>query len=86
MHTLRHVMEPSRLLKASMLQDLEKQRKTEIHYINGVVSSKAKGTGIATPYNDMVVKLVQAAEEAHNVPEFKTNILAFEQLLKESRV
>ncbi|WP_427050610.1 ketopantoate reductase family protein [Paenibacillus sp. TC-CSREp1] len=83
--TLRQVMEPSRLLKASMLQDLEKQRKTEIHYINGVVSSKAKGTGIATPYNDMVVKLVEAAEEARNVPEFATNIHAFEQLLNVSQ-
>lgn len=79
-------MEPSRLLKASMPQDLEKQRNTEIHYINGVVSSKAKGTGIATPYNDMVVQLVEAAEEARNVPEFKTNIQAFEQLLNMSRV
>ena len=40
--TLRYVMEPSRLLKASMLQDLEKNRKTEIDYINGVVSSRQK--------------------------------------------
>ncbi|QOS82738.1 ketopantoate reductase family protein [Paenibacillus sp. JNUCC31] len=79
--TLRYVMEPSRLLKASMLQDLEKKRKTEINFINGVVSSKAKGTGIATPYHDLVVQLVQAAEEAQTVPQFETNILAFEELL-----
>ncbi|MFC9708711.1 ketopantoate reductase family protein [Paenibacillus sp. NPDC056933] len=79
--TLRYVMEPSRLLKASMLQDLEKKRKTEINFINGVVSNKAKGTGIATPYNDLVVQLVQAAEEAQTIPQFDTNILAFEELL-----
>ncbi|MBD8837230.1 ketopantoate reductase family protein [Paenibacillus sp. FSL K6-4396] len=79
--TLRYVMEPSRLLKASMLQDLEKNRKTEIDYINGVVSSKAEGTGIATPYNDLVVQLVKSAEETHTVPDFDTNIKAFEELL-----
>ncbi|MDR6717030.1 ketopantoate reductase family protein [Paenibacillus sp. 2003] len=79
--TLRYVMEPSRLLKASMLQDLEKKRKTEIDYINGVVSSRAEGTGIATPYNDLVVKLVKSAEETHIVPDFDTNIKAFEELL-----
>jgi len=79
--TLRYVMEPSRLLKASMLQDLEKNRKTEIDYINGVVSSRAEGTGIATPYNDLVVKLVKSAEETQTVPHFDTNIKAFEELL-----
>ncbi|WP_416295674.1 ketopantoate reductase family protein [Paenibacillus illinoisensis] len=79
--TLRYVMEPSRLLKASMLQDLEKKRKTEIDYINGVVSSKAEGTGIATPYNDLVVKLVQAAEETKTVPDFQTNIEEFKHLV-----
>ncbi|PAF33787.1 2-dehydropantoate 2-reductase [Paenibacillus sp. 7516] len=79
--TLKYVMEPSRLLKASMLQDLEKKRKTEIDYINGVVSSKAEGTGIATPYNDLVVKLVQAAEETQTVPDFQTNIEEFKHLV-----
>ncbi|WP_337031220.1 2-dehydropantoate 2-reductase [Paenibacillus illinoisensis] len=78
---LRYVMEPSRLLKASMLQDLEKKRKTEIDYINGVVSSKAEGTGITTPYNDLVVKLVQAAEETQTVPDFQTNIEEFKHLV-----
>lgn len=80
--TLRYGMEPSRLLKASMLQDLEKNRKTEIDYINGVVSSRAEGTGIATPYNDLVVKLVKSAEETQTVPDFDTNIKAFEELLR----
>ncbi|WP_336781845.1 2-dehydropantoate 2-reductase [Paenibacillus illinoisensis] len=79
--TLKYVMEPSRLLKASMLQDLEKKRKTEIDYINGVVSSKAEGTGIATPYNDLVVKLVQSAEETQTVPDFQTNIVEFKHLV-----
>ncbi|HWL12293.1 MAG TPA: 2-dehydropantoate 2-reductase [Ureibacillus sp.] len=81
MQTLRRIMEPSRLLKASMLQDLEKKRKTEIDYINGVVPRLAKGTGIPTPYNKMVVKLVEYAEESQTVPKFATNIKLFEDLL-----
>lgn len=79
--TLRKTMEPSRLLRASMLQDLEKKRKTEIDYINGVVPAMAEGTGIPTPYNDLVVSQIQAAEESRTVPDFDTNIKAFKQLL-----
>ncbi len=79
--TLRVVMEPSRLLRASMLQDLEKKRKTEIDYINGVIPRMGEGTGILTPFNDLVVKLVKSAEEYQTVPNFDTNIKAFEELL-----
>lgn len=84
--TLRQVMAPSRLLKASMLQDLEKQRKTEIGYINGVVPNMAAGKGIATPFNDLVVQLVQEAEANGTVPDFDTNIKPFEQLVKVTSV
>ncbi|MFD1885820.1 ketopantoate reductase family protein [Paenibacillus wenxiniae] len=85
-HTLRTMMEPSRLLKASMLQDLEKQRKTEIQYINGVVPQHAAGTGIATPFNDLVVKLVQAAEARQDVPDFAENIQLFQRLIEAESV
>lgn len=80
METLRVLMESSRLLKASMLQDLEKQRQTEIDYINGVVPRSASGKQISTPYNDMVVRLVKQAEESQTVPDFETNIKFFEEL------
>ncbi|MGV2882766.1 ketopantoate reductase family protein [Paenibacillus taichungensis] len=78
--TLRILMESSRLLKASMLQDLEKQRQTEIDYINGVVPRSASGKQISIPYNDMVVRLVKQAEESQTVPDFETNIKCFEEL------
>ncbi|MGE7877143.1 ketopantoate reductase family protein [Peribacillus muralis] len=84
--TLRTFMEPSRLLKASMLQDLEKERKTEIDYINGVVPRLAEGKGISTPYNDIVVKLVKQAEETQSVPTFDINIQFFEDLNKRKTV
>lgn len=84
--TFRAVMEPSRLLKASMLQDLEKKRKTEIDFINGVVPKMAEGTSILTPFNDMVVKLVKSAEESQTVPDFNTNIKSFEELIKKHKM
>lgn len=54
-----------RKLKASMLQDLEKGRKTEIDAINGQVCKTGRETGIKTPYNDMAVAVVKAAQENH---------------------
>ncbi|WP_144511960.1 ketopantoate reductase family protein [Bacillus sp. FJAT-22090] len=78
--TLRTIMEPSRLLKASMLQDLEKKRKTEIDFINGVVPQLSAEKGILTPYNEMVVKLVKQAEETQTITNFDSNIKFFEEL------
>ncbi|MBJ7897035.1 ketopantoate reductase family protein [Bacillus atrophaeus] len=80
--TFRAAMESSRLLKASMLQDIEKKRKTEIDYINGVVPRLAEGKGISTPYNDMVVKLVKTAEQYQTVPNFDVNIKFFKDLIR----
>lgn len=81
---LREFLEASRLLKASMLQDLEKKRTTEIDYINGVVPQRAEGKGILTPYNDLVVKLVKQAEESQILPDFDANIKFFEELIEKS--
>lgn len=50
------------LLKASMLQDLEKGKKCEIDAINGVVCEYGRRTGVKTPYNDKVVELVHEIE------------------------
>ncbi|MFC5592105.1 ketopantoate reductase family protein [Sporosarcina soli] len=56
--------------KASMLQDLEKGRTTEIDYINGVVSRKGKEYGVATPFNDKIVEIVKAKEKNKEVNTF----------------
>ncbi|WP_378953262.1 ketopantoate reductase family protein [Pelosinus sp. sgz500959] len=56
--------------KASMLQDLEKGKKTEIDYINGVVCQAGRKCGILTPFNDMVVSLVKEAEARDGVNNF----------------
>lgn len=48
--------------KASMLQDLEKMKKTEVLMINGYVSSTGRKHNIPTPFNDKVVEIVTKIE------------------------
>ncbi len=56
--------------KGSMLQDLEKGRKTEIDCINGVVCKKGREAGISTPYNDKVVELIKEEEKSGRLHDF----------------
>lgn len=58
------------LLKASMLQDLEKGKKTEVDAINGVVSAFGHKVGVPTPMNDKVVEIVHRIENGELVPSF----------------
>jgi 2-dehydropantoate 2-reductase len=46
--------------KASMLHDLEKGVCTEVRMINGYVSKVGRAHGIETPFNDRVVRIVEA--------------------------
>jgi len=48
--------------KNSMLQDIEKGRKTEIDYINGSISEAGKVNGISTPMNYLLTALVKGLE------------------------
>ena len=68
-----------RLLKASMLQDLEKGKITEVDAINGVVCDYGKKYGVPTPYNDLVRRLVHEIEDNKLTPEMG-NIRFFEAL------
>jgi 2-dehydropantoate 2-reductase len=38
--------------------------KTEIDYVNGAIVAAGRRLGIATPYNDALVRLVRAKEQA----------------------
>jgi 2-dehydropantoate 2-reductase len=48
--------------KASMLQDVEAHRATEIDYLNGGISRFGRELGVPTPLNDAVTALVKAME------------------------
>ena len=49
--------------KASMLQDVERSRRTEIDVVNGAVVEAGRRLGIPTPYNDAMLWLVKSLEE-----------------------
>lgn len=52
--------------RCSMLQDVDKKRKTEVERINGAISIIGKKHNIPTPYNDLMVKLINAKEESYH--------------------
>lgn len=68
---------PLRTAKASMLQDLEKGRKTEVDMINGFVSAEGRRLGVPTPINDLVVRLVHEMEESDDIPTMEKNLARF---------
>ncbi len=70
--------------KASMLQDLEKNRKTEVPMINGYVCEAGRKHGIPTPFCDKVVEIVkkiEAGEEKlgpHCLDYFEDSMFTYE--------
>ena len=48
--------------RASMLQDILRGRTTEIDVINGAIVDKGRETGIPTPVNQMLTRLIKALE------------------------
>lgn len=55
-------------LKASMLQDLEKGKLTEVDAINGAVSAYGRRVGCPTPMNDKVVEIIHRIERGELMP------------------
>lgn len=60
-----------KLLKASMLQDIEKGIPCEVDYINGVVCNFGKKFKVETPFNNKVVEIIHKIEkkEMESSPE-----------------
>ena len=48
--------------KASMLQDVQAARKTEIEVINGAIVAAGRKAGLATPVNQTMVSMIEAAQ------------------------
>ena len=64
-------------LKASMLQDIEKGKLTEVDAINGAVSAYGRKVGCPTPMNDKVVEIIHSIEQGKLTPSFD-NLKLFE--------
>jgi 2-dehydropantoate 2-reductase len=54
---------PTSKHKSSMLQDIEKGKKTEVDYLNGVIVSLGKKHGIATPVNETITGIIKSLEK-----------------------
>jgi len=67
--------------KASMLQDFERGRTTEIDFINGYVVDTARQFGLSTPVNTAIVETVYAITRGQSSPD--PNLLG--QILQTSR-
>src|SRR5207237_2417803 len=50
--------------KASMLQDVEARRQTEIDYLNGGIVRFGRDNGVATPLNETIWALVKGVEKS----------------------
>ncbi len=48
--------------RASMLQDIERGRRTEVDAINGAVTRRGQGYGIPTPVNEALTRLIRVIE------------------------
>ena len=64
-------------LKASMLQDIEKGKLTEVDAINGAVCDYGRKIGFPTPANDKVVEIIHKIEKGEFKPSFD-NLKFFE--------
>lgn len=64
-------------LKASMLQDIERGKLTEVDAINGAVADYGRQVGCPTPMNDRVVQIIHDIEQGKLKPSFD-NLKYFE--------
>ncbi len=55
--------------RSSMLQDVLKNKRTEIDYINGFIVRQGQSTGIATPVNFTLLNLVRTIEASYPVSQ-----------------
>ena len=62
------VLERSAKGKSSMLQDVEKRRRTEIDVINGAIVEAGQRLGLPTPYNETMVGLIHSLEATFAQP------------------
>ncbi len=66
--------------KPSMWQDIEKGRKTEVDFVNGYVMRKGRETGVKTPSNALVTKIIKEIEDGKKTP-FLSNLKEFNDII-----
>ncbi len=64
-HFMERLLPPTAAHWPSMWQDLQANRRTEIEALNGAICRYGQETGVATPYNDVVSRLMRFLEITH---------------------
>jgi 2-dehydropantoate 2-reductase len=62
------LLEKSGPTRASMLQDIERGRRTEVDVINGAIVARAEALGVDAPHNRRVLELVHSFERGERDP------------------
>lgn len=65
-YLLEKLLPPTAGHRASMLQDIQAGRETEIEALNGAISRYAEKLGISTPCNDLITNLIKFREKPQN--------------------
>lgn len=65
-YLLETLLPPTASHHASMLQDIQAGRKTEIEALNGAISRYARSLGVSTPCNDLLTDLIKFKEKPQN--------------------
>jgi 2-dehydropantoate 2-reductase len=71
---IKRAMKKHRNIKSSMLRDLERGRKTEVHAINGVIVDYALECGVKVPLNERIIEIVSDIELGLKEPS-KENLM-----------
>ncbi|NMB86048.1 MAG: 2-dehydropantoate 2-reductase [Methanosaeta sp. PtaB.Bin018] len=62
-YLMKRLLPPTVSHRASMLQDIQRGRMTEIDALNGAICQYARDLGIQTPYNDLLTSLIKFKEK-----------------------
>ncbi len=68
MLALRNSQQRSEAQRPSMGQDMQKGRRTEIDYINGVIVERGRAFGLAAPTHEKLIAAVKRVELGQAAP------------------
>ena len=54
---------------ASMAQDVHKGRHSEVDFMNGLICSKGRETGVPTPFHDAIVDAMHGIDDGSLKPD-----------------
>jgi 2-dehydropantoate 2-reductase len=63
-YLLKKQLPPTAAHRSSMLQDIEKGKKTEIDFLNGAIVQRGRKLGVKTPVNETIKNIIKSLEKS----------------------